>query len=498
VSWAIPPAAPAVLDHPAAETLAPVRARRIPPLAALLAAGALIVIPGMNSAFGSDEVWSLNAVSGSHARMLAILRADIHPPLYYELLFAWTRIFGTTEIAVRALTISLLLGAVWASYRWSSRIISTEAAAAATAIYLSSPLTIVVSRLGRMYTLLALVSVLSTYFYWRVFAEEDRRRRSLAWFVAANVLGSFTHIWFFFMLFAEGLHLILFVRRNWLKFALAGAASLVPYAVMWLPALVVQMRKSQEALAWMTPPAREEIGNTFFLYTAPLLLLAPFFAWYALRERRPMAKQVGGIVFMCAAVLAVPFAISYIKPVFYPRFTVAGLHLFAVAVAACAPRLRMWQLPAVLCVLGAGISLFYTSRTACDARWGADLLVREAESGDTVIFSSLSRLPVDHYLKTAPLPAVTETSFPAEIDSHPGYEGNLGDPARVRAMGIEADALIAALRSRHGSIFFFHGFRPEVDAILEQRLKSAFQAVRDRSVDCGAMGCYYSAVTVYR
>src|SRR5579884_3709000 len=99
----------------------------------------------MNSAFGSDEVWSLDAVGGSHARMLSILRADIHPPLYYELLFGWTRLFGTSEIAVRALTVSLLLGAVYVVYRWSSRILSPEAAAAATAIYLASPLTIVVS-----------------------------------------------------------------------------------------------------------------------------------------------------------------------------------------------------------------------------------------------------------------------------------------------------------------------------------------------------------------
>jgi Dolichyl-phosphate-mannose-protein mannosyltransferase len=499
--------------------LAPPRAQKTPsrhsviqtfrktaaPLAGMPASGILVfaavltALPGLNAAFSSDEVWSLHAVGGSQARMLAILRADIHPPLYYELLFVWTRIFGSSELAVRALSLSFLLLGVWALYRWASRILGPQAGVIAASIYFTSPLAIMASRLGRMYTLLSLVSILSTYLYWTVFVEGQRSWRNWVPLVLVNALGSFTHIWFFFLLFAESLHLLIFVRQRWLMFALTMGGSLVPYAIFWFPNLLRQLRKSQEALAWMTAPGFKDVADTFILYTAPLLLLAPFLVWAAVRQRHRPPRWTGGIAFMLAAALAVPFAISFVKPVFYPRFTVIGLHLFAVAVAACAPRLRTWQLPVLLSIFAGAISVSYAAHTKCDARWGAEFLARQAVPGDTAIFSSLSRLPVDHYLARSRMAAgVSETSFPAEIDSHPGYEGNLTDPARMRKLEAEADALVARLRNRHGAIYFFHGFRPEVDGILQRRLETAFHPVQQHSVNCDGMGCYYNAVTVYQ
>src|SRR5262249_40676032 len=158
-----PPVAPAVLDPPDGEGGGAdpfVRSRPRGRLI-LLAAATLIALPGMNSAFTSDEVWSLHAAGGSHARLLPLLPAHIPSPLFYELLSGWTRVFGQSEIAVRALSVSLLLVGVWFLYRWASRILGADKAAIAAAVYFASPLIIVVARLGRMYTLLSLVSILS-------------------------------------------------------------------------------------------------------------------------------------------------------------------------------------------------------------------------------------------------------------------------------------------------------------------------------------------------
>ena len=64
-------------------------------LCLLLFAALLLVSLRAGDSLGADDVWSLHAVNHSHAQMLSILRADIHPPLYYELLYFWTRAFGT-------------------------------------------------------------------------------------------------------------------------------------------------------------------------------------------------------------------------------------------------------------------------------------------------------------------------------------------------------------------------------------------------------------------
>src|SRR4051812_36081578 len=78
----------------------------------LFALGALVILvslhfSGAGQAFRSDEVWSLHAVALSWREMLDLLRADVHPPLYYFLLKLWTMVFGTGEVPVRSLSILL-------------------------------------------------------------------------------------------------------------------------------------------------------------------------------------------------------------------------------------------------------------------------------------------------------------------------------------------------------------------------------------------------------
>ncbi|HEV8148192.1 MAG TPA: glycosyltransferase family 39 protein [Bryobacteraceae bacterium] len=468
-------------------------------LIALVGASLLIGLLSAPAAFRSDEIWSLHAVGGSHATMLATLRADIHPPLFYELLFVWTRIFGTSEFAVHGLSAILMAIATGTLYLWMRRLAGHHTATIAAAVFLSSPLANLGGQLGRMYALLSLLSILSTALYWTVLVEGKTSRRSLLWLIVVNALGTFTHIWFIFLLFAECLHWLFFVRRGVLRFAAVLAASIVPYAILWLPALIRQMNKSQEALAWVTKPGAAEIGNTLFVYIGTLLIFSPFLVWMVLRRRARPAEWTAGFAFLLAAVLIVPFALSFVKPVFYPRFTIAGLHLFAIAVAGCIARVSNGQVAPLLCGLAAASSIYGVAFPGkCDARWGARYVESEAAAGDTIIFTALSRPPIDHYLRQSTnAPRVHETTFPAEIDSHPGYEGNVLDPARLKAMESEADALVAGVRSNGGKVIFFHGFRDETDSILRTRLARELRTIGEKSVNCGGMPCYYSAVTVY-
>src|SRR5258706_771620 len=145
-------------------------------LVGLVAAALLIGLLSAHDAFRSDEIWSLNAVSGSHATMLATLRADIHPPLFYELLFAWTRIFGTSEVAVHGLSTLLMAAGAGVLYLWMRRLAGHPAATIAAAVGLSSPLADLGAQLRRMYAILSLLSILSTCPYLTVFVEKPTRK----------------------------------------------------------------------------------------------------------------------------------------------------------------------------------------------------------------------------------------------------------------------------------------------------------------------------------
>jgi hypothetical protein len=121
-----------------------------------------------------------------------------------------------------------------------------------------------------------------------------------------------------------------------------------------------------------------------------------------------------------------------------------------------------------------------------------------------VIFTSLTRLPVDYYLEQTPNEKkLFETSFPAEIDRHPGYEGRITDRERRKALEQEAQDLVdnikeMQLKDRGLRIFFFHGLHEEVDSIVETRLKEQFELVPDQEVRCTDGSPYLKQVSVYK
>jgi mannosyltransferase len=473
-------------------------------LAFVLALGALLALLGSTAAFHSDEVWSLNTVGHTFARMMDELRGDVHPPLYYWLLFPWVRIFGASEFAVRGLSGLFYLGSVFALYRWGKQLGGGRVGTIAASVYLTSPLAILESHTARMYTLLSLISILSTWLYWSLFVDRDpaggkRARRNLALFAAVNALGTLTHIWFFFLLFAEGVHWLLLRRRNLVAFAAVMAASIAPYSALWLPTLWRQLGKSEEAAAWLLPPTLGDVGVVSFVYAGAVILLLPPAVWHAVKLRVRPYGWAGGLAVMLAATLVVPFAISFAKPVFYSRFTVVGLHLFALIVAGCVARASNWQFPVFVAAIAvAGCVYSALQPDMCDARWGAEYLARQASAGDSVVFTSLSRPPVDHYLRQlAHAPGFSETSYPAEIDTHPGYEGSVLAPARQDPLQKEAEELAHRLRQRHGRVFFFRGFHPQIDAYLVRELDRQFKRAGSKSVQCNGMTCYYNAITVY-
>lgn len=458
---------------------------------------------GAGVAFRSDEAITAGWVGRSFGELTALLRADVHPPLYYYLLFSWVRIFGAGETAIRSLSGLLYLASAGVLYCFARRLAGSGVALIAAALYVTAPLAIIGAHMGRMYALLSLLSVLSTWLYWDRYFGGRPGARTLAAYVAVNVLGSFTHIWFFFLLFGQGVTILLFARQRTLAAAAAIAASVAPYAILWLPVLLAQqLAASRDAAAWLLPPGPAAAAKLILLYAGALLLFAPALAWLAWKRRARPLPWAG--VFASVLLLAVgaPMVASLVKPVYSARFTIIGLHLFALVAGAYLARISDYRLPLALVLATAAPFTWQMAREGrCDTRWAADYLARHARSRDIVIYASLNRAPIASYLngRTRAL----ATSFPAEIDTHPGYEGTIvTDPRRRPELEREADTLIdrireAMSRQRDLRVFFLYGFRPEVDEVLDSRLRLHLSRVDELCVDCDARPSYFDHIAVY-
>ncbi len=378
-------------------------------------------------------------------------------------------------------------------------------------LYLTSPLAILSSHFARMYALLSLLSVLSTFLYLQFTIRPRASRLLFAFYIIVNILGTFTHIAFFFVLFGQiFLHVLLYHRVRTKAFIVAVVLSLVPYVILWGPILVGQVRNSGEGLAWLNRPGLSRIADLLLVYGGAFWILVPalLFIWWRSGfesfRRSSKLRSTSLPLWLLAITILTPLLISQFKPIFNSRFAIIGLHLFALTIGAVVGRANTYLFCFALIVLIAiSLPVVHTASASCDNRKIAVYLAQTATDGDVVIFTSLTRFPIDFYLQTQSNRNLFETSFPAEIDKHPGYEGSITDPRRRAALLREAEELMDKIAKMHLSgssrrVFFFHGFRPELDSLVEERLRERFELLPDLGVQCVGTSSYFKELSVYR
>ena len=108
-----------------------------------VAAGVALVVWGWAASrpFWYDEHFSLVVaqwlLESPGAAMAGLVLPDVHPPLYYVLLAAWTRLFGVGEMAVRSLSLLGCLGALGILW-WRGRPMLSRAALCLALLWLST------------------------------------------------------------------------------------------------------------------------------------------------------------------------------------------------------------------------------------------------------------------------------------------------------------------------------------------------------------------------
>jgi uncharacterized membrane protein len=477
-------------------------------LVLLLLCSSFFALYNSNSAYSSDEVWSIKTAGLNYQSEIAALKADVHPPLYFLILHSWIRLFGTEERAVRSLSGLFYILSVLAVFGIGRELYGTKTGLLCAAVYLCSPLAILAAQFARMYSLLSLLSILSTWLYLQFSIKPRDSRLLFALYIAVNVLGTFTHIAFFFLLFGQIVfHFIFFRRVRLKKFALAIILSLIPYFVLWMPILMGQIAISGEGVAWVKKPGLSMLADLLLQFGGAFWLAVPLLMYLRWRTGFKSSGEPRKLVitslplWLLAITLLTPLLISEVKPIFNSRLAIVGLQLFALTIGAFTGRNANYLLPLAVIVLTISfLMIVHPASTTCDNREMAAYLSRTASNDDVVIFTSLTRLPIDYYFeRSSTKKKLFETSFPADIDRHPGYEGRLNDPSRKAALQSEAEELVDKIaRMQFEQIFFIHGRSPEIDSLVEERLRQQFQLVPALGVKCGEATLYFKEISVYK
>lgn len=385
----------------------------------LLAAVALFLhTRALDASLWIDDAQSVGIASHPVADIPHLLRRDGAPPLYYVLLSLWIDAFGTGERALTALSVGFSLACVGAAL-WAAWVtFGRRAGLYGAGLAALTPLLAVEADQVRMYTLLALLSLLATGAFVQAFVR--RRRGWAVAFGALLALMLYTQYWSAYLAVASAaaagwlVHRAADDRRALLiDAALAHAGALAVFAP-WLPTLAFQL--AHTGAPWsQVPGLGAALGVTSVILGASLLSPVGLVAGAGLarglgarhRAPEPWRRAVVPLAVLIVVTIALAWIASQISPNWAPRYFVvlAG----PVLVLAAGGMARAGRLALVCCIVFVPIWAFRVPHSADSKSNVRPVLAQSARSlrpGDLVIATQPEELPAARYYLHATHPGL--------------------------------------------------------------------------------------------
>ncbi|OGG27533.1 hypothetical protein A3A64_01865 [Candidatus Gottesmanbacteria bacterium RIFCSPLOWO2_01_FULL_48_11] len=288
-----------------------------------------------------DEAFSVLAAQ----RPLSFIftKLGLEPPLYYMLLHGWTKLFGTSEVAARSLSLVGFTAATIIVIYWAEKLFKKHWLSwYLPVLFFFNPMLLYYAFEVRTYGWTMFFSVASMYGYvekkWPIM-------------IAANVLGFYNHSYLIFVPIAQGVHWLVTNKLRTLfrdPFIRSLAATFL-FMVPWF--IRIAQESSRLKTNWYYPAdfnlVKSVLGNMFVGYEGTPWYLWPFTSYLSLilvflfyLALKPQKTRLRNLFFL--AVVFVPLVlvvgVSFFKPLYVNRYliyvAIAEVFLLAFAIQA--------------------------------------------------------------------------------------------------------------------------------------------------------------------
>ena len=248
-----------------------------------------------------DEAFSWRLIHFSFAEMIARDAQDVHPPLYYIFLQAWSKGFGTSLLALRMFSVACSALALWAGYLFAAFAFkSRKVGFLAVTLLAISGWDISYAWEARMYPLGMIFAFLSSYALLKAL-----RNISLKWSLVYGVTAAaliYTHYYGYFTVAAQGLFALVFLirQKSWRLTIYAGIAGLLAIALYspWIP-IFLHQNGQVRASYWVPPIAITSIPDTFYQFFVPTKEIPPHHWPIVILSLLPIIGVVGLWAWLC-------------------------------------------------------------------------------------------------------------------------------------------------------------------------------------------------------
>ena len=356
--------------------------------------------------------------------------ADMHPPVYYETLHFWMKLFGDSPTAVRFYSVLLGVLTVGAVFGLARDWFGARAGLAAALITAVAPFHVQYSQETRMYALLAFVLVLDTWVLWRAV----QRGKNWYWVAFGVLSGAAMYIQQLAAMYLLALGLLPLLTRKSAVVVRTALATLIAGVIYlpWMLHLPGQMDRLHQY--WVSRPNVLHLWLALRSFTSvnldfsPAWWLPTFFvaalltvmllyrgrAMLSAKSRYPETQRqaLQWVLWLVFVPMIVMWVVSYVvQPVFLPRALIPSAVMLYVALGwlftgAGIPRpivkvlVMMWGV-----VIGFGLITLYTWDTFPTPPFdqASTFLQDEMQSGDMIVHGNkITALPMVNYGRDLP------------------------------------------------------------------------------------------------
>lgn len=203
-----------------------------------------------------DEGYSAYLVKGSFGEIWGLTAVDVHPPFYYYLLKIWSLMFGTSLIALRAISVFFGVASIVLLFFLVKHWFGKKPAMFASLLMAVSPFLIRYGMEMRMYMVILFIVLLASYML--TLAVEKNQKRYWVFYAVLVALGMYTH-YFTACVWLTHVIYLLFIFRKDAKRLVPAVLSYVGAVVLyvpWVPSLLSQMDSISGGF-WIPPVTGE-------------------------------------------------------------------------------------------------------------------------------------------------------------------------------------------------------------------------------------------------
>lgn len=395
---------------------------------------------------GSESIWLDERVSVSVASLnlsdiFFLVGGEISPPLYNIILHWWINLFGDSEFSIRLPSVIFGFLSIFMIYKIGNQLFDKDVGLLSSLLLGLSVFHIRYSQEARTYSLSALLTLLSIYFFIRLL--EEKSHKILIGYTLASILLMYSHIYGLFIIISQNIYLIVLFflskelfRLNIKRWILTQFLLIILF-IPWIKILIALTFGVVKGGLWIPTPSLLSIVKSFGAYSSRSILLSLLFLFlltFSLikyegtgsnTDRRNIFKSIKSYyrrirllninetlllwVWLLTPII-LPFTISlFSTPIYTTKYTIVASPAFFLLIAKGISNINHKYLKVIVISIIIVLSLVYIQRyyTKIDKeQWRdvANYVDTNAKNDDLLLFNaSYCQTVFDYYSKRTDL-----------------------------------------------------------------------------------------------